>query len=75
MIRIWDTSSYTQQMELRGHTDNVRILALSQDGTLVREEWACLVRGGVGVSGEGEWACLVRDLVGVSGEGQSGCVW
>ena len=82
MTRIWGTSSYTLQMELRGHTDNVRTLALSQDGTLVREEWACLVKGGMGVSGEGRNGCVCEGGVGVTGEGgmgvfvdgRSGCV-
>ena len=54
MIRIWDTSSYTLQIELRGHTDNVRTLALSQDGTLVRVDWLSHPVPGVGSSGM-EW--------------------
>ena len=54
-------------MELRGHTDNVRTLALSQDGTLVRGGVGMSDEEGVGVSGDGKWMCLVRGGMGVSG--------
>ena len=36
MLRVWDPRTNHKLMKLKGHTDNVRALLLSPDGTTVR---------------------------------------
>ena len=35
VIRVWDPRTAKPEMKLKGHSDNVRALAVSADGTLV----------------------------------------
>lgn len=36
VLRVWDARTCQKLLKLKGHTDNVKALAVNRDGTLVR---------------------------------------
>lgn len=42
VLQVWDPRTDEKLMKLKGHTDNVRALLLSPDGTTVSTNWNIL---------------------------------